>query len=261
MSGELIGFHKRNDHIAVLILNRPGAANAFSMELLRQFNDRLTQLESDPLLRCLVITGAGHKVFCAGADLKERSKMTEQQTREAVQYIGSTLQRVSELPMPTIAAINGAAFGGGLELALACDLRISASHSKLALTETSLGIIPGAGGTQRLSRQVGLSKAKEMIFTASPVDAEKAEQIGLVEYVHDSEELMEKAESLAEEIAKNAPVALRQAKLAISKGIDMELSEGLAFEKQCYQQTINTKDRLEGLQAFKEKRTAVFIGE
>ncbi|QTM99531.1 enoyl-CoA hydratase [Sediminibacillus dalangtanensis] len=261
MSDELISLQKRNERIAVLTLNRPSAANALSRELLHQFNERLTQLESDPLLRCLVITGSGEKAFCAGADLKERSQMTEEQTREAVQYIGSTLQRVSELPMPTIAAINGAAFGGGLELALACDLRISASHSKLALTETSLGIIPGAGGTQRLSRQVGPSKAKEMIFTARPVDAEKAEQIGLVEYVHHPEELMEKAEFLAEEISKNAPIALRQAKLAINKGLDMEISEGLVFEKQCYQQTIKTKDRLEGLQAFKEKRTAVFIGE
>ncbi len=261
MSDDLITLQKRNERIAVLVLNRPRAANAFSRELLHRFNEVLTKVESDPAIRCLLISGAGQKAFCAGADLKERSRMTESQTKETVDLIGSTTQRVSELPIPTLAVMNGAAFGGGLELALACDLRISASHSKMALTETSLGIIPGAGGTQRLSRLVGLSKAKELIFTARPITAESAERIGLVDYVYPSEELMTKAEGLAEQISQNAPVALKQAKLAINKGFEMGLAEGLAFEGQCYQQTINTKDRLEGLKAFKEKRSAVFTGE
>ncbi|WP_053219537.1 enoyl-CoA hydratase-related protein [Virgibacillus senegalensis] len=261
MQNDLISLQKLNETIAVLTLNRPSAANSFSTELLREMNDVLSKIKQDPSLRCLLITGAGGKVFCAGADLKERREMTEQQTKEAVHFIGSTLLRISEQEIPTIAVINGAAFGGGLELALACDLRLAASHSKLALTETSLGIIPGAGGTQRLSRLIGVSRAKELIFTARPISAEKAEEIGLVDYVHEQKDLMVKAETLAKEIAKNAPVALKQAKLAIDKGLDMELTEGLAFEKQCYQQTIETKDRLEGLQAFKEKRPAVFIGE
>ena len=160
-----------------------------------------------------------------------------------------------------ICALNGSAFGGGLELALACDIRVAADTAQLGLTETSLGIIPGAGGTQRLPRLIGKGKAKELIFTAKRITAKEAEQIGLVEYVVPREQLMEKAMEIAEQIVVNAPIAVMQAKIAINRGLDVDLATGLRIEQMAYDITIPTKDRLEGLQAFKEKRKPVYKGE
>ncbi|WP_181348889.1 enoyl-CoA hydratase-related protein [Thalassobacillus sp. CUG 92003] len=244
-----------------LTLNREHAANALSRDMLDSLNVKIDELEKDEQLRALIITGSGEKAFCAGADLKERSGMSEHEVVKTVEWIGQTISRIEKLPMPTIAMINGVAFGGGLELALACDIRMMNESAKLGLTETSLGIIPGAGGTQRLSRLIGLGKAKELIFTAKPVTAKQAFSIGLVEYTFPPEVLAEETEKLAFTIGKNAPIALRQAKKAIQYGAQSDLDTALNIERLCYQATIPTQDRLEGINAFKEKRTPVYRGE
>ncbi|MFG6114979.1 enoyl-CoA hydratase [Halobacillus sp. MO56] len=258
---ELVKLEEPAEHVKKLTLNRPEAANALSKQLLAEINEALGEVEKNKNTRCLIITGSGGKAFCAGADLKERRGMTEQEVVETVTLIGDTIHRVEQIEIPTIAVLNGVAFGGGLELALACDLRLSSNAAKMGLTETSLGIIPGAGGTQRLSRLVGLGKAKELIFTAKPITCETARSIGLIEYAYDQTIVHEEALALAERIANNAPIALRQAKKAIHQGFQTDIETGLQVEKMCYQTTIPTKDRLEGLQAFKEKRKPIYRGE
>lgn len=247
--------------IVSITLNRPEAANALSLQMLHQFREALDEIRFNRGVRCVIITGAGEKAFCAGADLKERSGMEMTQVRKTVSLIRSNINALEELPQPVIAAVNGVAFGGGTELALACDIRIAAETAKLGLTETSLGIIPGAGGTQRLSRLVGKGRAKELIFTAKRIDAKEALDIGLVEYVTSTNLLMEKAMELAGRIVCNAPIAVSQAKFAIDKGYDVDLNTGLSIEQNAYEVTIPTKDRLEGLQAFKEKRKPIYKGE
>ncbi len=247
--------------IATILLNRPNAANSLSVQMLNELQEIFQEIKYDPNVRCVVITGAGEKAFCAGADLKERATMNPTEVKKTVSLIRKTINDVEELPKPVIAAINGVALGGGTELALACDIRISAERALLGLTETSLGIIPGAGGTQRLSRLIGKGKAKELIFTARKIAASEAEKIGLVEYVASNEKLIEKAEDIASLISKNGPIAVTQAKLAIDKGYEADLVTGLAIEQAAYAITIPTKDRLEGLQAFKEKRKPNYIGE
>jgi methylglutaconyl-CoA hydratase len=251
----------REDGIVVLTLNRPNAANALSIKMLEELKNVIDTCKFDPSVRCLVLTGAGEKAFCAGADLKERAGMEPQMVRKTVSLIRECINNLESLPQPVIAAVNGAAFGGGTELALACDIRVASEHAKFGLTETSLGIIPGAGGTQRLPRLVGKGRAKELIFTARRIDAQEAKDIGLVEYVVRPESLFEKSIEIASQIVRNAPIAVRQAKFAIEKGMDVDLTTGLAIEQNAYEITIPTKDRLEGLQAFKEKRPPVYKGE
>ncbi|MFD1360485.1 enoyl-CoA hydratase [Lentibacillus salinarum] len=257
----LIDYDVKDDHIAVLTLNRPGAMNAMSKGLLDELNAHIEKINASNTIRCTIITGTNEKAFCAGADLKERKGMTEEQVIEAVTYIGSTVTAIENMKMPVIAAINGAAFGGGLELALACDIRITADHAKLGLTETSLAIIPGAGGTQRMTRLIGAGQTKRLIFTAKRVTAEEAWRLGLVEQVTPSENLLPEAIEFARAIMQNGPVALRQAKTAINQGAQTDIMTGLSIEHLCYKETLATDDRLEGLQAFKEKRKPVYQGK
>ncbi len=247
--------------IVTLTLNRPEAANAFSLQLLQEFSDILNEIQFDRSVRCVIITGAGEKVFCAGADLKERAGMDHVQVQKTLALIRSTVNNVEALPQPVIAAMNGMAFGGGLELVLACDLRVCSEQAKVGLTETSLGIIPGAGGTQRLPRLIGKGRAKELIFTAKRVSAQEAEKIGLIEYVVPQNQVLSKAFEIAEQIVQNAPIAVAQAKQAIDKGYDLDLYTGLSIEQSAYNKTIPTCDRLEGLRAFKEKRAPIFEGK
>ncbi|MDQ0884283.1 enoyl-CoA hydratase [Peribacillus sp. V2I11] len=247
--------------IALVTLNRPDAANALSTELLHCLAEGLDELKRDSNLRTVIITGAGEKAFCAGADLKERAGMNDDKVKETVKLIGDTITAVENLPVPVIAAINGSAFGGGLELALACDIRIASETAKVGLTETSLGIIPGAGGTQRLPRIVGMPIAKELIYTARKLDAKTAHALKIISHVYSPQLLLEEAKKLAGEIAVNAPLALRAAKAAINHGAETNLKTGLQIEKDCYQTTLKTRDRLEGLSAFKEKRKPVFKGQ
>lgn len=247
--------------ITLITLNRPKAANALSIQMLSELREAIAACKFDSLVRCVLITGAGEKIFCAGADLKERAGMDLSQVRKAVSLIRESINELEALPQPVIAVLNGVALGGGMELALACDIRIASETAKFGFTETSLGIIPGAGGTQRLPRLVGKGRAKELIFTARRVDAGEAREIGLIEYVTPADSLLDKALSIANQIVLNAPIAIAQAKFSIDKGMNVDLSTGLSIEQNAYELTIPTKDRLEGIQAFKEKRPPVFIGK
>lgn len=249
------------DRIATVTLNRPEAANAMSLALLKEYVDVLDQLAHDRSIRVVLLTGAGEKVFCAGADLKERQTMDEVTTKKTIALIGEAITKTEQLPQPVIAMINGMALGGGLELALACDIRVAATTAKLGLTETSLGIIPGAGGTQRLSRLIGAGRAKELIYTARKITAEEAEKLGIVEHIYIQELLVSETEKLAAEIAENAPLALIQAKRAIQQGMQTDLKTGIEIERLAYERLLHTEDRLEGLAAFKEKRAPQYKGK
>jgi methylglutaconyl-CoA hydratase len=251
---------KRDDGIAIVTLNRSEAANALSKQMLFELHDVLSELKNDSEVRVVILTGAGEKAFCAGADLKERKDMTDAEAKQTVRLIGTTINEVDAMPQPVIAALNGVAFGGGLELALACDLRIGALEAKVGLTETSLAIIPGAGGTQRLPRLIGLGKAKELIYTAKRLTAEEAKAFGILEYVVPRTNLLERAIEISKEMAKNGPLALVQAKKAITKGIEVDLATGLKIEELAYDGLIPTEDRLEGLRAFAEKRPPQYKG-
>ncbi|AXO98549.1 MULTISPECIES: enoyl-CoA hydratase [Bacillus] len=248
-------------HVVKISLNRERQANSLSLALLEELQNILTQINEESNTRVVILTGAGEKAFCAGADLKERAGMNEEQVRHAVSMIRTTMEMVEQLPQPVIAAINGIALGGGTELSLACDFRIAAESASLGLTETTLAIIPGAGGTQRLPRLIGVGRAKELIYTGRRISAQEAKEYGLVEFVVPPHLLEEKAIEIAEKIASNGPIAVRLAKEAISNGIQVDLHTGLQMEKQAYEGVIHTKDRLEGLQAFKEKRTPMYKGE
>ncbi len=257
---QLVELELRDDKIGIITLNRPEAANAMSKQLLKEINDAILSIQKHGSIHCTIIIGAGEKAFCAGADLKERKGMTNQEVIEAVRYIGTTISNIEQMPMPVIAALNGVAFGGGLELALGCDIRLVASHVSLGLTETSLAIIPGAGGTQRLPRLIGIGKAKQLIYTAKKITASEAKELGMVEEVIEPSQLLDRAINLAAEIANNGPIALQQAKIAINHGMQVDLTTGIQIEHLSYKETLHTEDRLEGLTAFQEKRKAVYKG-
>jgi enoyl-CoA hydratase/carnithine racemase len=252
---------ERKEGISIITLNRPEVYNALKMSTLKELMKIVEELAHSKATRVVIITGAGEKAFCSGADLKERRTFTEDQVRRYIHMIRETFTAIERLPRPVIAAVNGVALGGGMELALACDLRVADERAIFGLTETSLGIIPGAGGTQRLPRIVGKTKAKELIFTARRIDAAEAEKIGLVNQVVPKGKLMEAALDMAAMINENAPLALAQAKFAIDYGLEVDLSTGLALETKAYEALIPTKDRIEGLNAFKEKRKPIYRGE
>jgi len=258
---------KTEDGILILTLNRPDAMNCFNFDLLAALAETIREANFDLDLRCIIITGskAGDDPkkwsFSTGADLKERRTLTQDQVRRFIFTIRNTFTAVEQVRIPVIAAINGFAFGGGTELALACDIRVASSNVLMGLTETSLAIIPGAGGTQRLPRIVGMAKAKELIFTARRFGAQVALDIGLVSKVVEPDKLMEAALELAREIAKNGPIGVAQAKFAINYGMEASLGVALPLESKAYEVTIPTKDRLEALAAFVEKRKPVFKGE
>ncbi len=246
--------------VATLMLNRPQTMNAISRQLLQEFSDSLEEIAEDPQARVVVISGAGEKSFCTGADLKERAGMSPEEVKVFLQTIGSVFTAVEQFSKPVIAAINGFAFGGGLELAMAADIRLASETATMGLTETRLAIIPGAGGTQRLPRLIGRGKAKELIFTGRRIMADEALEIGLVNHVYPPAKLMEESQKLAATISEGGPVAVQQAKKAINRGIETDLAAGLKIENDAYWVCIPTQDRLEGLAAFKEKRKPVYKG-
>ncbi len=246
--------------IMVLTLNRPEVMNSFNFALVHALSDRIGSLRFRPDIRVIILTGAGDKAFCAGADLKERVTYTDIQVKEFITTIRDLFSEIENLNQPVIAAINGVALGGGTELALASDIRIASEDASMGLTETRLAIIPGGGGTQRLPRLVGRSKAKEMIFTGRRVSAKEALDMGLVNKVSPKKELLAKAQAMASLICESGPVAVAQAKYAINKGLETDLNTGLAIESNAYWLTIPTQDRLEGLAAFREKRKPVYKG-
>ena len=261
--------------IAWLKLNRPKVMNCLNRDLLKALLAACEELKEDRSVRVVGIIGSGTKSFCAGADLAERKGMTQGDTLDYLALIQRTMRAIETLPQVVIAAINGSAWGGGFELALACDLRVMVESAQLRLTEVKLGIIPGAGGTQRLPRLIGKSKAKELILTAAPVTAQLGQQLGLIHRVVPTDAgstsnqlvddyhqaLMSTVREWATEIATAAPLSLRQAKIAIDQGYDRDLESGLALETRAYLELLNTKDRLEGLAAFAEKRSPIYRGE
>ena len=248
-------------HVLRVTLDRPQVANAFNTEMAGELACLFERLRADlGETRALVLTGTGDRAFCAGGDLKERNGMSDETWFAQHLVYERMVRALLGVPVPVIGAVNGAAYGGGCELAAGCDFLIAASHAKFAQTEVGLGIIPGAGGTQLLARAVGERRAKQIILTGEPFTAKEAEYWGLVNEVVTKDALMDRAVEIASRIARNAPVAVRQAKQAIRTGLDMGLAEGLAFEIEAYNRTIVTRDRREGVAAFNEKRKAKFDG-
>ncbi|EPD53940.1 enoyl-CoA hydratase-related protein [Paenisporosarcina sp. FSL H8-0542] len=252
--------YRKENHIGYVTINREQALNCFNFETLQELQSVTDSISLDPDVRVVIFTGAGDKAFSAGADLKERKTLTETEVRRNVRAIRDVFNSIANLPQPTIAAVNGYAFGGGFELMIACDFSIAAKDVQMGLTETSWAIIPGAGGTQRLPRLVGEMKAKELIFTARKFTAEEGVELGIVLKVVEKKQLLETCEQFALNMMKNGPVAIKQAKYAISTGMNTDLQTGLAIESKAYELVIPTTDRIEALNAFSEKRRPIFTG-
>jgi enoyl-CoA hydratase len=248
-------------HTAIVTLNRPDALNAFNYETLGELQQIIEKIRSNREARVVIFTGAGEKAFSVGADLKERRTLSDEEVKRNIYKIGEVFTMVDQIEQPTIAAINGFAFGGGMELALACDFRVAAAGTQMGLTETSLAIIPGAGGTQRLPRLIGQAKALELILTARRLKAEEALEYGLVTAVVKKESLLDECMKFADMMLANGPVALQQAKYAVKQGMNADLQTGLQIERKAYEVTIPTEDRLEALAAFSEKRKPNFKGK
>ena len=259
---ETITVERHDSHVLVVILNRPEAANALNtqmgLDLMELFEGLTIDLEG---LRAVVLTGQGTKAFCAGGDLKQRNGMTDEAWQAQHLIFERMLRAILACPIPVIAAVNGAAYGGGCEIAAAADFIYASTNARFALTEVTLGIMPGAGGTQTLPRAVGERRAKELILSGLPFSAEEAERWGLVNRVLVPEELLEAALAIADRIAGNGPIAVRQAKQAIHRGLQMSLADGLVFEIEAYNRLIPTTDRSEGVVAFNERRKANFQGK
>ncbi len=253
---------ERDGGWAVVTLNHPDSMNALSRALVRELGDVFGALADDRDARVVILTGAGEKAFCAGADLKERKGMTDDEVRGMLGYYRESFGAIDRCPKPVVAAINGVALGGGFELALACDLRVAASTATVGLPETSLAIIPGAGGTQRLPRLVGPGRAKELILLARRLPAAEALSLGLVTAVADAgETAVAAAKRLTASLVTGAPIALAAAMEAVDGGADLDFEAGLDLEARCYEKTLRSSDRREALAAFAEKRKPVYRGE
>ncbi len=260
MTAELVRAETQ-DGVLVLTVDRPEKLNALNAAVLDALDTRLSEAEADATLRCLVVTGAGDKAFIAGADIGELAKLTPLAGREQARRGQTLVSRLENSPFPTIAAINGYAYGGGLELALACTLRVASENAKMGLPETSLGILPGYGGTQRLARLVGAARAAELVLTAEKgLTAAEAGRLGLVNRVVPPGQALPTALELARAIVRNGPVACRYALEAIRRGIAMPLGEGLAYEATLFGLCAATDDMREGMAAFLEKRPPRFTG-
>jgi enoyl-CoA hydratase len=257
---ETLKVERPEPHILVLTLNRPQAMNAMSTQLgleLRAFLRDFDHFQS-PEVRCVIFTGAGDKALCVGADLKERQGMTDETWRKQHVIFEEAADALWRFPVPVICAANGYALGGGCEMALCCDFILASDKASFGLPEVTRGIIPGTGGTQRLPRRIGPGRAKELLFTGRILTAAQAEAWGLVNRVVPAERLMAEALETARAISKNGPIAVRQAKKSVERGAHMALDVALAWELECYAQTVPTDDRREGINAFNEKRPAAF---
>ena len=251
---------ERPENILLVTLNRPKVANAFNTQAALDLHDVLQGLESEDGCRCVVLTGAGDKAFCAGGDLKERDSLTEEQWIAQHEIFERMFRSLRDCPVPVVAAVNGAAYGGGLELVLLCDFAYASVSAKFALTEVSLGIMPGGGGTQTLPRIVGESRAKELILAARPFSAEEALAWGVVNKLCAPGNVLEETLEVAGRIASHAPMSVRQARQSIRHGLQMDLASGMQFEIEAYNRLVRTEDRREGIRAFNEKRKPIFKG-
>ena len=248
-------------HVLLVTLNRPDVANAFNTKMAEEMVRLFEAIALDPgNVRCIVVTGAGDRAFCAGGDLKERNGMTDEAWGRQHLVFERMIRAIIDCPLPTIGAINGAAFAGGCEVAAALDFLYAAEHARFAQTETTIGIIPGAGGTQTLTRAIGERRAKELILAGKPFTAAEALDWGFVNAIFSRDLLLDQTLEMAERIAANAPIAVRQAKQSIHRGLQMSLADGLAFEIEAYNRTVPTEDRREGVRAFNEKRKPEFKG-
>ncbi len=252
---------RKGEHVLLVTLNRPHVANAFNTQMARELIDLVEGVSLDAGdIRVLVVTGSGEKAFCAGGDLKERNSMNDEAWGRQHLIFERMTRAFINCPIPIVGAINGAAYGGGCEIAGTFDFIYAAENARFRLPETSLGILPGAGGTQTIARAIGERKAKELILTARPFNAQQALEWGLVNDIYPQGELLDSCLETAGLIAANAPIAVRQAKQAIHKGMQMSLHDGLAFEIEAYNRLVPTKDRREGLLAYHEKRKPNFKG-
>ena len=252
--------YEKNGYLGVLTINRPKALNALNSAVIADLEKVLDEIEQDADLRALIVTGEG-RAFVAGADIGEMSSMDLTAGRKFGQRGSAVMRRIEKLEIPTIAAVNGFALGGGCELAMSCDIILAAAPNaegkggaKFGQPEVGLGITPGFSGTQRLPRRVGAAKAKELIFSAKIIDAWEAKQIGLVNEVVAAEELMEKATAMANSFAVNAPVAVRYSKACIDRGLQMDIDGGVALENEFFAMCFATEDQKEGMSAYLEKR-------
>ncbi|KRX05222.1 hypothetical protein PPERSA_06856 [Pseudocohnilembus persalinus] len=248
--------------IALIEIDNPEKRNALSAQVMNDLREIIQVSREDSSIKCAIFRSATPGIFCAGADLKARLALTNDQTEDLVMGLRNTFNDFANLPFPTIASIDGAALGGGLEIALACDLRIASKNSLIGLPETALAIIPGAGGTQRLPRLISPAKAKELIFTGARLKPQEALEIGILNYVEeDYEASYNKALSLAKMILRNGPLGVRAAKNAINKGLEVDLQTGLEIERLNYSRVAHSSDRIEGLKAFVEKRKPQYKGQ
>ena len=258
---ETVTTHMVDAHVMQVTLNRPQVGNALNTQMAHDLFDVWTRLSEDPgAVRCVVLTGAGDKIFCAGGDLKERNGMTRETWQRQHELFERQYWTLADLPTPIIAAVNGHAYAGGLEMALCCDFIYASNAARFALTEVTLGIMPGAGGTQNLPRAIGERRAKEIIMTGKPFDAEKALAWGLINEMHAPGDVLANALVTAQTIASNAPLSVRQVKKSIRYGGQMELRTAYRFEVEAYNHLVDTEDRMEGVKAFNEKRKPVFKG-
>ena len=245
---------EKKGSIAVATINRPKALNALNSQVLEDLNELLDLINADEEIRALVLTGSGEKAFVAGADIAEMSTLTKVEGEAFGKKGNDVFRKLETLPIPTVAAVNGFALGGGCELSMSCDIRICADTAVFGQPETGLGITPGFGGTQRLARLVGPGMAKQLIYTAKNIKADEALRIGLVNAVYPLEELMPAAEKLAATIAKNAPIAVRACKKAINEGLEAKMDDAVVIEEKLFGSCFQTADQIEGMSAFLEKR-------
>jgi enoyl-CoA hydratase/carnithine racemase len=258
---ETIAVSRHDDHILLVTLNRPEVSNAPNTRMGLDLMELFEQLAIDPEeLRVVIMTGSGEKAFCAGGDLKERNGMSDQSWRSQHLIFERMGRAIMGCPVQLVAAVNGAAYGGGCEIAAAADFVYAAAHARFAMTEVTLGIMPGMGGTQNLARAVGERRAKELILSGAPFTAREAEEWGLVNRVVELPELLDTTFAIASRMAANGPLAVRQAKQAIQRGLQMSVWDGLAFEIEAYNRLVPTEDRREGVLAFNERRKPVFWG-
>jgi enoyl-CoA hydratase/carnithine racemase len=257
---ETLRVQNRPSDVLLVTLDRPSVANAFNTQAALDLCEVLARIEAEQRVRCVVLTGAGERAFCSGADLKERSSLTEEEWRSQHEIFERMFGLVRDCPLPVLAAVNGAAYAGGLELVLHCDFAYASRAAKFALTEVSLGIMPGGGGTQTLARAAGERRAKELILTARPFSAEEALAWGVVNRVCEAGKVLDETLEAANRIASLAPLSVRQAKRAIRDGLHMDLASAMRVEIEAYNRLVGTEDRREGLRAFNEKRKPKFKG-